>query len=509
MSSAASSKSLGKKYKHGPNKKVKVARVAPKHVNTPAGTDDARVNLFFKTARGLEQEELNQLLQASWEVSPLDTLKLVFQLRDCRGGKGERNLFQQSLVWMNGVSPSTVEKNFKHVPEFGSWKDVVQLIGTSVEPLALESITTQLKKDVETLSKDQDKAKISLAAKWAPTEGHSDPTSSKACKKIALLLCANRSTSKKDYRKNYLVPLRKHLDIVERKMSANKWGEINYSKVPSRCMKLQRKAFERHEPTLFAEYVESLKKGETKVNAKQLFPHELIKEYIKGTPKDDILEEQWKVLEQEVRKLGSLKDALVLSDVSGSMSGTPMEVSIALGILISSVVAPPFKDLVITFHEDPTFHKIVGNSLHDKVKNLSAAPWGGSTNFNRAFTMILEKAKENKLPQEDMPKKLFVISDMAFDSADGSYSNKSNHEAMLAQYKDAGYVPPQIIYWNVNGNSQAGVTDSSRAEGVGLISGFSPSILKAVIETGETSSITPKDLMEAAINDKRYADLVV
>ncbi|KAK5584534.1 hypothetical protein RB653_006146 [Dictyostelium firmibasis] len=509
MSSAASSKSLGKKYKHGPNKKTKFARVAPKHVYTPTGIDDARVNLFFKTARGLEQEELNQLLSQSWEVSPLDTLKLVFQLRDCRGGKGERNLFQQSLVWMNQVSPSTVEKNFKHVPEFGSWKDVVQLIGTNVEPLALESITTQLKKDSETLLKDQEKAKISLAAKWAPTEGHSDPTSSKACKKIALLLSTNKSTAKKDYRKNYLVPLRKHLDVVERKMSANQWNEINYSKVPSRCMKLQRKAFERHEPTLFAEYVESLKKGETKINAKQLFPHEVIREYLKGVAKDDILEEQWKVLEQEVRKLGSLKDCLSLVDVSGSMSGQPMEVSIALGILISSVTAPPFKDLVITFHETPTFHKIIGDSLHDKVKNLSSAPWGCSTNFNRAFQMILEKAIENKLPQADMPKKLFVISDMAFDSADGSYSNKGNHEAMLDQYKDAGYEPPQMIYWNVNGASGCTPVGDGNAKGVGLISGFSPSILKAVIETGEMSNITPKDLMEAAINDKRYSDLVV
>ncbi|EGC40254.1 hypothetical protein DICPUDRAFT_91051 [Dictyostelium purpureum] len=501
-----SSKASGKKYVHNPNKKKVAKRVIPKHEDTPTGITDSRVNLFFKSARGLEEQELKALLAASWETSPIDTLKLIFQMRDCRGGKGERNLFVQSLDWLNGVAPTTVEKNFKLIPEFGSYKDVVQLIGTSAEPLALELLSTQLKKDLKAAQEDP-KAKISLAAKWAPTEGHDGK--SKAVKKLALLLATNKSTAKKDYRKNYLVPLRKHLKIVECKMAANEWKEINYNTVPSRCMMLSKTAFQRHEPELFAEYLAALEKGEAKVNAKQLFPHELVKKYFGGGKETDtIIEEQWKVLVEETRKLGSLKDCIVLSDVSGSMSGTPMEVSVALGILISSVTAQPFKDLIITFHEKPSFHMVKGASLNEKVKSIMDAPWGGSTNFNAVFEMILNKAIENKLPESDMPKKMFVISDMAFDVADRSFG-KSNHEALKDRYREAGYKVPTMIYWNVNGNSMCTPVSNANEADVGLISGFSPSILKSVIECGEAGKITPMDLMYAAINDKRYADLSI
>jgi len=434
----------------------------------------------------------------------LDTLKLIFQLRDCRGGKGEKGLFHNAILWLQEKSPSTVEKNFKLVPHFGSWKDITSLIGTSLEGKALEELSNQLKKDLADVQANP-KAQVSLAAKWAPTENHQADTVSKAAKKLALILATNTSTAKKDYRKNYLTPLRKHLKLTETFMSAGSWSEINYNTVPSRCMKLQRKAFERHEPNLFAEYLASLQKGEAKVNAKQLFPHEIVKEYLGSHAEDVILEEQWKVLEKQVRESGSLKDCIVLSDVSGSMSGTPMEVSIALGILISGATEHPFKDIVISFSENPQFCLLQGNSLYERVKNLSRIDWGGSTNFNQVFTMILQKAKENNLPASAMPKKLFVISDMNFDQA----GNMSNHDAMIKQYKEAGYEVPTMIYWNVNGSSTSVPVGDSNITGVGLVSGFSPSILKAIISTGDTSQISPAMLMEAAINDKRYADLQV
>ncbi|KAF2075416.1 hypothetical protein CYY_003295 [Polysphondylium violaceum] len=494
-----------KKYTHKPVVKTTINKALAKHDKNYTSTGDSRVDLFFKSARGLGQEELQALLEASWETNPLDTLKLIFQLRDCRGGKGEKELFRLALLWLQEKSPSTVEKNFKLVPHFGSWKDVTNLIGTSLEGKALESLSEQLKKDVADM-KANPKATISLAAKWAPTENHQADTAAKAAKKLALILAANASTAKKDYRKNYLTPLRKHLKIIETLQSAGQWNEINFNAVPSRCMKLQRKAFERHEPTLFAEYLESLKKGEAKVNAKQLFPHEIVKEYFNhSVAEDTILEEQWKVLENQVRESGSLADSIVLSDVSGSMSGTPMEVSIALGILISGVTAHPFKDIVISFSENPQFCLVKGDTLRERVHTLSRIDWGGSTNFNKVFTMILEKAKENNLPASAMPKKLFVISDMCFDQA----GNMSNHDAMIKQYKDAGYEVPTMIYWNVNGSTSSIPVGDSTTKGVALVSGFSPSILKAIIATGDTSSISPAMLMEAAINDKRYADLQV
>ncbi|KYR00564.1 hypothetical protein DLAC_02580 [Tieghemostelium lacteum] len=504
MSAKASTKVGKSKYVHKP--KPKVVTNIRKATGTFTSTNDPRVDLFFRTARGVSEEDLEQLLQASWNKSPIDTLRIIFQARDCRGGKGEKLIFHQALKWLNTVAPETVKKNFERVPHFGSWKDVTKFIGTDLEGQSLQLLSKQLLADVDLLKQHGEKAKVSLAGKWAPSENKQNDNESSAAKKLALILCENKLQAKKMYRKNFLTPLRKQINITETLMSSNTWDKINYSTVPSRCMKLQRKAFERHEPALFSAYLESLKKGETKVNAKALFPHEIVKEYIAGHELDTILEEQWKVIENETRKLGVLEDCLVVSDVSGSMSGTPMQVSVALGILIATLTRPPFNNIAITFSENPQFHFIEGATLRDKVQNLMRADWGQATNFNLVFKMILARAQENNLPKEAMPKKMFVISDMQFDSAE---SGEKNHKDIELQYEKAGYPMPTIIYWNVNGNSDSIPVNNSTFKNVALISGFSPSILKAVLDSGDATKITPAHILEAAINAPRYADLVI
>ena len=44
------------------------------------------------------------------------------------------------------------------------------------------------------------------------------------------------------------------------------------------------------------------------------------------------------------------------------MNGTPMLVSVALGILISEISHTTFKDKVLTFAETPTWHDLSGVS---------------------------------------------------------------------------------------------------------------------------------------------------
>merc|ERR1712159_933811 len=98
-----------------------------------------------------------------------------------------------------------------------------------------------------------------------------------------------------------------------------------------------------------------------------------------------------------------------------------MEVCVALGLLVAELAPGPFKNHVLTFESQPKFHKITGSTLAKKVYNLLRAPWGGSTNFAKAINMVLEIAIRNKVPQDQMPKLLFIFSDMQFDQAQGSY----------------------------------------------------------------------------------------
>jgi len=365
----------------------------------------------------------------------------------------------------------------------------------------LDIFANQLKQDLQVVNSASDdaKASISLAAKWAPTE-NSKMDTSKCVGKIAKRLFPDSRTSKKDYRKVYLTPLRSHLKVTEIFMCAGQWRQIEYSKVPSRCMNLSRKAFTKHDADGFAKFIEDAKAGKVEIKGKQMFPHELAKHYFSNSEVDEIVELQWKTIVDGVRKAGTLEDSIVLSDVSGSMSGTPMEVSVALGLLISEVTSAPFTNAVVTFHEKPKFHLVQGKTLCERVKNIMAMEWGGTTNFQAVFDLILARAKENKLAPQSMPKRIFVISDMQFNAAGGdNYS--TNHEVIERKYQSAGYAVPQIIYWNVRANTNDFPVSSDKS-GVALVSGFSPSILKNIVDAGTLPD--PFTMMKSVIDGERY-----
>eukprot|EP01110_Echinostelium_bisporum_P002060 TRINITY_DN1493_c0_g1_i1.p1 TRINITY_DN1493_c0_g1~~TRINITY_DN1493_c0_g1_i1.p1 ORF type:complete len:406 (+),score=196.85 TRINITY_DN1493_c0_g1_i1:320-1537(+) len=405
-----------------------------------------------------------------------------------------------------------MKKNVEHIPFFGTWKDLLSLMNTPMEEDVVNIYAEQLKKDKEVAVnameiKDNKKPTISLAVKWAPTEKHEIDKKTQAATKIANKLSEGSKHSLKDYRKEYLVPLRKYLAVTEVYMCANDWENIPYGRVPSRCMNLNRKAFEKHDPSGFGSFMADVQAGKVEIKGKQMFPHELAAHFMKSsnTP-DAVIEEQWKVIIKDVVAMGKLTDSIVLSDVSGSMSGTPMEVAIGLGLLISEVTAPPFQNAVITFHESPTFHVVKGNSFRERVKNLQGAPWGGTTNFQAVFDLILKRAKDNNLPVEAMPKRLFVISDMQFDAADGQGKYKTNHANIKAKFTQAGYKMPTMIYWNVRANTPDFPVTSNES-GVVLVSGYSPSVMKDIVEAGEFDN--PEQVVRRIIENPRYNVLQV
>eukprot|EP00026_Physarum_polycephalum_P003826 Phypoly_transcript_03842.p1 GENE.Phypoly_transcript_03842~~Phypoly_transcript_03842.p1 ORF type:complete len:604 (-),score=57.53 Phypoly_transcript_03842:525-2252(-) len=512
-------------------------------------TWSARLNLFFKAVRSLayDLDLLHELLLASWNEDALDTLKIIFQTRDCRGGKGEKKLFAECLLWLATHHPETLSKNLKHIPYFGTWKDLLVLVPTPFADEVLRLFANQLREDLQKVKdyktshtevakndtaekensndtsnsatnpaqggeiKPPEKPRvkkerpplpfISLAAKWAPAERHGNDKKTGSALKLAILLSeGNPKTVLRDYRKNYLTPLRAHLQIIETYTCAQRWGEIPYSLVPSRSMDLHKKEFEAHDTERFAAYLEAVKAGESTIKGKQMLPHELVERCLRDQKaKDLVVELQWQTIVEQTRKMGSLAGSLVLSDVSTSMTGIPMLVSVALGLLISELTPPPFTNCVVTFHTKPSFHIVSGASLHDRAWDLKGAKWGGSTNFQAVFDLILDRASENKVPPEHMPKKLFVISDMQFNRADANYV--TNFQAVKQRYKDAGYTLPQMVFWNVNG-SQVEFPVTQEELGVAMVSGFSASILRSLLKMGEF--ISPLQVFQAIIGNPRY-----
>lgn len=469
-----------------------------------ATTGQARVDYFSKVIRDTPRDTIHTMLEKCWEESPLDTLKLIFYKRDCRGGAGEKQVFYDSMGWLITNHYIEFAAVCKLVPEYGSWKDIIVLMENNKSNLAyiqlLENYTLQLKQDLSDFNKGKS---ISLAAKWAPSE---HKKYDEIARDIANQLFPDNPHEMRAYRTKVLSPLREYINIVERLMCGNQWDQINFSKVPSRAMMNLRKAFERREPTRFQEWQSMVAEGKAKINSSQIDPPEIIKALHCST--DKTLELAWTDMLQKVREYGQLHNALVVCDVSGSMfqpfkrcSMAPIYVSIAFGLIVAELSSGRFHNKVITFDDTPAFFKITGESCYEKIKCLEKAPWGGSTNFQSVFDLLLNTATTFDLTQDELPSRIICISDMQFNEAGGNH--QTNWEVLKLKYSQYGYKMPELVFWNVSGTTDDFPVKYDE-DGVALVAGYNKSILKSVM-TGKV--VSPYDVMREAIDSPRYKDI--
>lgn len=474
-------------------------------------TGDARLDLFSKVTRNTPENLLDMLLEKSWEQNKLDTLKIVFNLRDCREGKGEREQFRRAIMWLIKNHQLDLEANIINIPFYGRFKDLLFLLGTPLEEKMLRFYVRQLEDDKALVGTEKSK-EISLAAKYAPNEGGEHDKKYGAASKFARALGGNKKT----YRKEWLGVLRREIDknsiLVEMRMTntAEDWDKINFSKIPSLALKKYKKAWNRHQKERYEGWLESVKKGESKINVMRLMPHEIAEPYIcinlcrlnlLPTP-DETVEVQWKAFVDQTRKTSKFKNALSVVDVSGSMlSGgnpAPLLVAISLGLLTAELTEGPFHNKFFTFSSTPKLEEVKGDSLLERVKNISNAHWEMSTNIQAVFEVLLSSAKMFECPEEKMPKTIFVFSDMQFDQAGRNMT--TNWEQIKEQYREAGYALPRLVFWNLSGKTFDFPVTANESN-VSLISGFSADLLKMIIE-GE--DLSPVELMLKTIRGPRY-----
>lgn len=439
--------------------------------------------------RGKEDEEILRKFVFAFDEDAKLALKSLFYARDIRGGLGERNLFRVIINYLADNKPEILKPLVKHIPEYGRWDDLLILFNTKVEDEVIKLIKKQIEDDLEAT---KEKKPISLIGKWLPSEN----TSSSKTRLHAKYLRNKLEYKPKQYRKT-LAKLREAIRIVEAQMSANEWDDIQYSKVPSKASMIYKNAFMRHDTDGYTAFLESVKKGETKINASTIYPYELYDRVNNAGSKDDTLEELWKALPNYVQED---ENALVMADVSGSMycgssNVTPMSVSVSLALYFAERNKGAFANHFMTFSESPQLVEIKGSNVYEKMKFIERTKWGFNTDLRKAFVKILRTAVDNDVPQEELPKRLYVISDMQFDQ--GVRQDKSTFEDIKAIYRQNGYELPEIVFWNVNdyGNKPITVNDV----GAQLVSGFSPIVFKQVV-----SGISAYDLMVEILNNERY-----
>lgn len=464
------------------------------------------LNFSVSSLRKVSEDEIAaRFLSACSE--DLDTaIVWLFFARDVRGGMGERRLFRICMEALTREHPEKVRAVLRLIAEYGRWDDLLCLTNTSVKNDVVKIIVDQLTDDMQRAEQGMP---ISLLAKWMPSEN----ASSSKTKQMAQFYIGALKITAPQYRR-MLSGLRKKIDVVERKMSANEWGEISYSAVPSRANLIYKDSFLKHDASRRLAYLEKLEKGEEKINAATLFPHDIVHKYSNQcngwwnrTFKDDAtVEALWKNLPNFVPEE---EGTIVVADGSGSMdtgvdphSGvTALDVANALAIYFAERLKGPYQNQYITFSHNPKLVNLAGfTTLAGKLREAYRHNEVADTNIEAVFDLILKTAVRNKLTQEEIPHNILIISDMEFNMATGYHMvDETLFESIARRYQAAGYQMPRLVFWNVC--SRTGTIPVKQNDtGVALVSGFSPAITKMVL-SGKTD---PYEALMETLNGERY-----
>ena len=447
------------------------------------------------------------LFKNAFEEDALLTMKCLFYLRDIRGGQGERRFFRVCFNWLAKNYPTIARKNLENCAEFGRWDDLIySTIDTPVQNDAFAIVKHQLALDVECKTP-------SLLAKWLPSENASSQTT----KATANIIRQYLGMTHKQYRK-ILSVLRERINVLEKLMSAGRWDEIEFDKIPSKAGLIYKNAFARRD--IIAKKYETFAKDKTtKVNADALYPYEIVAEALKhchgwgnhmninATETDRAMLDKYWENQKDVLE-GKPLNMLCVCDTSGSMTGTekmaPINVAIGLSMYAAERAGGPFHNHYISFSSRPQLIKIEGVDFLDKVVRIYKTNLCEDTNLEAVFDLLFDTARKSK--PEDCPNQIIVISDMEVNCmTTGNWNNEKKIQTGMERIRDkwaaAGLELPRLVYWNVNSRHN---TFLDLGPNVSFVSGASPVIFEQIV-TGKTGW----DLLIETICAERYDSVII
>ncbi|PCJ96631.1 MAG: hypothetical protein COA52_00005, partial [Hyphomicrobiales bacterium] len=408
---------------------------------THATSGNACVDMFFKLGamRGADVSRIQSTFHKAFMENPELATRIALWVRDIDKGAGERKIFRDILLWLETNEIVLCEKVVEHViktPKLIRWDDILIFKTAFMKDIAYNAIEEALK------------AKDSLCAKWCPRKGL-----------IAVELRKHMGLTPKQYRK-LIVGL---TNVIETKMCNNEWEAIEPSKIPSLASARYRTALFRHIPDVMENYANKVEKGEAKINAGAVYPYDVLKPLMNYSyyhssnctaSEVKIAQAQWNALPDFIGD----NSILPVIDVSGSMGSTIagnltcMDISLSLGLYCATKQSGPFENLVVTFSNKPKFIQLKKSNISENLKIMRQMDWGMNTNIQATFDALLERSKRFEVTQDDMPKYILIISDMEFDSCSERLTNFQN---IKSKFKKAGYIMPNLVFWNVQARGDA------------------------------------------------------
>ena len=422
-------------------------------------------------------------------------IRFILWARDILKGAGLRDPSRK--VFASLSNHPNIEGIINRIPTLGRFDDL--LIEWKSER-AMRFALNRYMKGFETPEE------IGLAAKWAPRKNSV----------WAWRLRKELGLTPADYRK-FLV---RNTSVVETQMCANNWNNINYSHVPGKAHSNYRKAFVRHSPDRYANYVEQLKSpelvksGVVKINAKALAPYELAAKVI---PYDaqviaDSIDAQFQAMPYD---MGDLKIFPII-DVSPSMKKLAMgqltckQIAVSLGLFISKNQVGDLNGKAMTFSETPCMVDFSDDGFSRAVTKLNNHDWGMYTDLTASMRILFNYCKNAGLKNEDLPDVMIIFSDMQMNGPSMSASSSGNKiqvNQIIEAGERAGYTKiPKIIFWNLSVNGKEVKVAPIDKNGVINISGFSPKILTSLSEIlkGESMEVNTDIAIIETLCSERY-----
>lgn len=465
---------------------------------TTTGSDCLDLFSLIGAMRAQSDEQLCRMFDRAWAEDPDLAMKILFFARDIRGGLGERRIFRTILRDQAGKHADAVRKNVALIAEYGRFDDCLCLMGTPCERAAIDVFRAQLDADLAALKNGEP---VSLLAKWLPSVNATNKETVKTAKDVAFFLGMRES----EYRKT-LTALRAQIRLIENDLRRRDYC-FDYEKQPSRALFKYKKAFLRNDRDRYLDFLSRAERGEAKIHADNVAPYELAASFFDEygsmramTPEQTrVINATW----EQLPDFGGEENALAVIDTSGSMHWTgikpmPAAAALSLGLYFAQHNRGRFANCFIEFSETPQLIELKGETFADRLRYAASFCQVANTNLAAVFDLVLSTARKHRLPQEELPAKLVIVSDMEFDACVDDAS-KTVFERARKRYAACGYRLPKVVFWNVAAR-HAHVPVTRNEQGAALVSGVTPRIFSMV--AGNAAS--PYDLMLEILSGERY-----
>ena len=411
--------------------------------------------LLVPKIRNISDSELIRKWNTIFYNDRKTAMKFLMYLRDPRDGLGERKAFRTILHYMGNTQPKLIGElirtympalNSSIIPFIGRWDDLWVLLDTKVANDVYKLITVALTTDIMNMHTGKP---ISLLAKWLPSIN----TSSKDTVKLARMICNGIHMKEADYRKT-LSLLRKYDNVTERLMSDHQFTIKNMYDAPQKALRKYQKALRKRDfpidtvlgfNTSFSQY-------EAILNWVSDLSNAMITE-------DDITIERCNCGWKEYVDLSHHNSIFPIMDMNPSVPDNINFIIDTCGKFIMNCNNKFINrymiygcDKVLDISDAHTIEMMLvkDHELFRKYQNHNPC------NIEKSYMGLLEYLVKNKIPPEDVPKYLLVMSDKSIHKMvieNGSKLTNDNMKSMLKrirkQYKSNGYYAPQLIHWMV------------------------------------------------------------